>query len=120
MIKKSVSLLETKYQTAKKEKLLLKKEIEAKQKNTTILILAIVVLFIALLGYLIYRQQRLKNRQQEQEFYLQKAIANIESQNKLHEQRLSISRDLHDNIGAQLTFVISSVDNLKVQGATEN
>ena len=119
-LKKSVSLFETKYQTAKKEKLLLKREIEAKQKNTTILILAIVVLFIALLGFLIYRQQRLKNRQQEQEFYLQTAIAKIESQNKLHEQRLSISRDLHDNIGAQLTFVISSIDNLKLQGTIVN
>ena len=36
-----------------------------------------------------------------------------ENQNKLHEQRLAISRDLHDNIGAQLTFIISSVENLK-------
>ncbi|MCY7361581.1 MAG: histidine kinase, partial [Ignavibacteria bacterium] len=26
---------------------------------------------------------------------------------------LTISRDLHDNIGAQLTFIISSVDNIK-------
>ena len=31
----------------------------------------------------------------------------------MQEQRLRISRDLHDNIGAQLTFIISSVDNLK-------
>ena len=31
----------------------------------------------------------------------------------MQEQRLSISRDLHDNIGAQLTFIISSVDNIK-------
>jgi len=62
---------------------------------------------------LIYRQQRLKNQQQEQEFELKSAISKIETQNKLHEQRLSISRDLHDNIGAQLTFVISSIDNLK-------
>src|SRR5690606_32195444 len=35
------------------------------------------------------------------------------TQNKLEEQRLAISRDLHDNIGAQLTFIISSLDNLK-------
>ena len=40
-------------------------------------------------------------------------MAQIETQNKLNEQRLSISRDLHDNIGAQLTFIISSVDNIK-------
>ena len=31
----------------------------------------------------------------------------------MQEQRLNISRDLHDNIGAQLTFIISSVDNIK-------
>ncbi|GAA4236342.1 hypothetical protein GCM10022291_20460 [Postechiella marina] len=32
---------------------------------------------------------------------------------KIYEQRLKISRDLHDNIGAQLTFIISSIDNLQ-------
>jgi signal transduction histidine kinase len=31
----------------------------------------------------------------------------------LQEQRLNISHDLHDNIGAQLTFIISSVENIK-------
>jgi signal transduction histidine kinase len=62
---------------------------------------------------LIYRQQKLKNRQQVQEFQLKSAIVQIENQNQLQEQRLSISRDLHDNIGAQLTFIISSVDNIK-------
>lgn len=113
-LKKSINLIETKYQTAKKEKLLLEKEIESKQKNATILALAIVVLFIAFLAFLIYRQQRLLHKQQEQEFELKTAIGQIEAQNNLHEQRLSISRDLHDNIGAQLTFVISSVDNLKL------
>ena len=44
----------------------------------------------------------------------------IELQNKLHEQRLAISRDLHDNIGAQLTFIISSVDSLKYAFADGN
>jgi len=104
---------EAKYQSTKKEKQLLQNEIEAKKKNATILVLSLVALFIGLIGFLIYRQQKLKNKQQEQEFQLKSAIAQIESQNQLQEQRLSISRDLHDNIGAQLTFVISSVDNLK-------
>ncbi len=105
--------LETKYQTAEKEKQLLQKEAEAKKKTTTIIILSLLAFFIAIVGFLIYRQQRLKNVQQKQEFELQSAIAQIENQNKLHEQRLAISRDLHDNIGAQLTFIISSVENLK-------
>lgn len=37
----------------------------------------------------------------------------VETNFKLQEQKLTISRDLHDNIGSQLTFLISSVDNVK-------
>jgi len=112
--------LETKYQTEKKEKLLLRKEAEARQKNIQLLLLGVFALFIALIGYLIFRQQKLKNRQLAQESELKHAISKIETQNKLQEQRLSISRDLHDNIGAQLTFIISSVDNIKYGFEIEN
>jgi signal transduction histidine kinase len=110
---KQTSELETKYQTEKKEKLLLQKEAEAKQKNILILGISLLAFFIALIGFLIYRQQKQKSKQQEKEFELKSAIATIETQNKLQEQRLAISRDLHDNIGSQLTFIISSVDNIK-------
>ncbi|HLP65581.1 sensor histidine kinase [Flavobacterium sp.] len=110
---KDINELETKYQTAKKEKLIAEKEAESKRKSTWIIVISILSLFSILIGFLIYRQQKLKNKQQEQEFQLKTAIAQIETQNQLQEQRLAISRDLHDNIGAQLTFVISSVDNLK-------
>ncbi|MFY8180220.1 MAG: tetratricopeptide repeat-containing sensor histidine kinase [Flavobacterium sp.] len=108
-----IAELEVKFETKEKEKQLLQKEIEVKNFRNKLIAVSVVALFIGLLGFLIYRQQKLKNKQQEQEFQLKSAIAQIESQNLLHEQRLSISRDLHDNIGAQLTFVISSVDNLK-------
>jgi signal transduction histidine kinase len=114
------SELEAKYQNEKKEKLLLQsraeireREIEIKSKNTQFLILGLVSLALLAIIYLVYRQQKLKNKQQEQEFELKSAIAKIETQNKLQEQRLDISRDLHDNIGSQLTFIISSVDNIK-------
>jgi signal transduction histidine kinase len=110
---KLTSEMEAKYQTAKKEKLLLQKEVEAKEQKNILMAVSLLAIFIALIGYLIYRQQKLRNRQQEQEFQLKSAIAQIETQNQLQEQRLTISRDLHDNIGAQLTFIISSVDNIK-------
>ncbi|WP_281336593.1 tetratricopeptide repeat-containing sensor histidine kinase [Flavobacterium eburneipallidum] len=110
---KQTAELETKYQTTKKEKLLLQKEAEAKQKNEIIIGISFLAFFTALIAFLIYRQQKLKNKQQEQEFELKTAISKIENQNKLQEQRLNISRDLHDNIGSQLTFIISSVDNVK-------
>lgn len=114
------SELEAKYQNEKKEKQLLQskaeireREIEIKNKNMQFLILGLISFALLCIIYLVYRQQKLKIKQQEQEFELKSAIAKIETQNKLQEQRLSISRDLHDNIGSQLTFIISSVDNIK-------
>jgi signal transduction histidine kinase len=109
-----------KYQSAEKEKeiLLQRAEIAEKnasisKKNTTIYgMIAGVLVFLAL-GYLLYNQQKLKNRQLQKENELKDALIKVETQNKLHEQRLKISRDLHDNIGSQLTFIISSIDNLK-------
>ncbi len=117
---KQTAELEAKYQSAKKEQLLFAKEAESKRKTNWIIIISLLAAFIGITGYLIFRQQKLKNQQQQHEFELQTAIAQIETQNKLQEQRLAISRDLHDNIGAQLTFVISSVDNLKYANANLN
>ena len=76
------------------------------------LALALAFLF-GLIGFLVYKQQRLKNEQIIKENELRQALIKIENQNNLQEQRLAISKDLHDNIGSQLTFIISSLDNLK-------
>jgi len=90
---KLTSEMETKYQTVKKEKLLIQKEAEAQEQQNNSDCGIVIGAFIALIGYLIYRQQKLKNRQQEQEFQLKSAIAQIETQNQLQEQRLTISRE---------------------------
>lgn len=117
---KTVFELETKYETQKKEKEILsqradlaEKELDISKKNNYILGLVALAIVLGLIGYLFYNQQKLKNRQLKKENELKDALLEIETQNKLQEQRLRISRDLHDNIGAQLTFVISSLDNLK-------
>ncbi|MDP5157041.1 MAG: sensor histidine kinase [Flaviramulus sp.] len=117
---KAIFELETKYQTEKKEKEILsqradiaEKELNINQKNTQIIGLSILAIVLSILGYLLFNQQKLKNQQLKKEGELKEALIKIESQNKLQEQRLSISRDLHDNIGAQLTFIISSIDNLQ-------
>ncbi|MGH1386667.1 tetratricopeptide repeat protein [Kordia sp.] len=109
-----------KYQSSEKEKEILvqraeiaEKNASISQKNTTIYGMIAGVLVLLTLGYLIYNQQQLKNKQLQKENELKDALIKVETQNKLHEQRLKISRDLHDNIGSQLTFIISSIDNLK-------
>ena len=111
--------IETKYQTEKKEAELAttranlaEKELDLERKNTFIYGSIALAFIIGLLGYLLYNQQKIKNRQLQKESELKSALVKIETQNKLQEQRLRISRDLHDNIGAQLTFIISSIDNL--------
>ncbi len=116
----SIAEVEIKYETEKKENQILqqqyeleKKEQQVKRKNTLIFGSFGLAFLLGLLGYLFYNQQKLQNRQLKKEVELQTALAKIEAQNQLQEQRLHISRDLHDNIGAQLTFIISSIDNIK-------
>ncbi len=120
--KTEASLAEYKvvHETEQKEKIIaqnkieiLEKQREVKHRNFMLIGMAAFAFFIAIVGWLIYRQQKTRNRQQQQEHELKTAISQIETQSQLQEQRLSISRDLHDNIGAQLTFIISSVDNIR-------
>lgn len=47
------------------------------------------------------------------EFEVQYVIGVTENTKKIQEQRLELSRDVHDNIGAQLTFIRSILDELK-------
>lgn len=103
----------TQYETEKKENELLISEATVSKKNKQLQLSVISILALLIISYLISRQQKTKNKQQQQEFQLKTALKENEVQNQLQEQRLGISRDLHDNIGAQLTFIISSVENLK-------
>ena len=112
--------METRYETEKKERELAvtradlaESELRVKKKNLLIYGGFGLALLLGVLGYLVYNQQKLKNRQLRKESELKTALAKIETQNVLQEQRLRISRDLHDNIGSQLTFIISSLDSLK-------
>ncbi len=69
-----------------------------------VIALVIILLIIATIAYIIVTQQRLKRQAAEQNSII-----------KLQEERLRISRELHDNIGAQITVIISSLDNLEWQ-----
>lgn len=108
-----VAELETKYQTELKDLQIVEQQLSIRNKNFQLYGSLCLALALGIVGYLLYSQQKLKNRQLQQEAELTAALAQLETQNKLHEQRLLISRDLHDNIGAQLTFIISAIENLK-------
>ena len=119
-VQETIAALNIEYETERKQNQILQqraqlaeKDLEVRQKNSFIFGSLGLAVVLGLLGYLLYNQQKLKNRQLQKEGELKSALAKIETQNKLQEQRLRISRDLHDNIGAQLTFIISSIHNLK-------
>jgi signal transduction histidine kinase len=117
---KAIAEAESKYETAKKEKALLlqqtqidKQNIEINQKNIQLLSLGSIAIILVLIGVLIFNYLRQRNLQLQKEHELREAMGKLKTQEKLEKQRFQISRDLHDNIGAQLTFIISSIDNLK-------
>ena len=117
---KSIFELETKYETEKKEKEiaiqkeeLLENELKIKSRNLYAILLGSALLILGILSFGYYHRSQFIKNQLQKELDLKDALATIKTQNRLQEQRLNISRDLHDNIGSQLTFIISSIDNLK-------
>ncbi|MFY0630307.1 MAG: tetratricopeptide repeat protein [Flavobacteriaceae bacterium] len=119
-VKNSVNELETKYETEKKEKEiaiqkqgLLDQELQIKSRDFYIILVCSILLILLIISIGFYKRHQFKRQQLQKELDLKDALSKIKTQNKLQEQRLEISRDLHDNIGSQLTFIISSIDNLK-------
>lgn len=88
-------------------------ELLVKNRNNQILLLVLFLLLILGGSFFIYYRQKNRTRQLEQEAKIQAIYAEQETQKRLQDQRSRISADLHDNIGAQLTFIISSLNTLK-------
>lgn len=104
----AIAQMKVQYETEKKdnENLLLKKENALKaalltNKNRTIYFLIVFTLFIATLMFAWMSKVRL--RQKENEL---KAIA------ELQKEKERIARDLHDNVGGQLSYIIYSLDGI--------
>jgi len=70
--------------------------------SATLFLLFLVVFLFFRHKRKIAREELIRTKQEEQ--YLR--------EKQLNEQKLSISRELHDNIGSQITYLISSIDNL--------
>ncbi|WP_457618692.1 histidine kinase [Lutibacter sp.] len=68
-----------------------------------------IILLLGIVSFGLFKRQQHKRK----EFQNRLALKEAQTHNRLQDQRLRISRDLHDNIGSQLTFIISSIDNLK-------
>lgn len=126
-VQEKIAELNVEFETEQKENEILRNkaallERENDVRNRELIIFGVVglVIFLGVFLFLFSRQQKLKREQVEKQKELEVALARIETQNKLEEQRLRISRDLHDNIGSQLTFIMSSLDNLRYKLKNEH
>lgn len=119
-LQEKISNFEVKYNTEKKEKeiiaqkkQLLEQELTIKNRELYAILISAILIILGIVFFAVYKRNQIKREQLKKEIDLKDALATITTQNRLQEQRLRISRDLHDNIGSQLTFIISSLDNLK-------
>lgn len=111
-ILKNTAELETKYQSTKKDAALSKKDLAMKQKNYLMAGIGVLVVLSAVIVFLIIKQQKARNQQTVREHLLKEKMAVVEGESKLQQQRMQISRELHDNIGSYLTFINTSIDHI--------
>ncbi|TKB95148.1 tetratricopeptide repeat-containing sensor histidine kinase [Pedobacter cryophilus] len=109
---KEVSRLQEQFDATNKQKKieLLNKESKIQQltlskRNNTIAVITFFFIAIAFISSLIFSRYKLK---QESKFKL----ATVETKNQIQEEKLRISRELHDNIGSQLSFINSAIQNI--------
>lgn len=94
------------HQKEEREKLILEKQLQYEQAKIWIGITLFALIIIVTLFYY-------KSKKQKSEFLFQSKLNEVKLITKLHEQKIEISRELHDNIGAQLTFINSIIESLR-------
>jgi signal transduction histidine kinase len=117
-----IEKLNIQFQTEKKEKEIaeqqthiLQQQLKYKQRNYLTLSLGMFVLLILIIGGYIYYNQKQKQLHLIQEIKLKDELTAVKINNKIYDERLKISSELNDKIGANLTYIISSIDNLKLK-----
>ncbi|MFM9907705.1 MAG: ATP-binding protein [Chitinophagaceae bacterium] len=109
--------LETKYQTQKKEALLLVQQKTIQQQNLLNYLLAASVMGILIIFFLSYRTYRQKQKLQQQrvnELETEKKLLATEAVLKGEEQeRTRLAKDLHDGLGGMLSGIKYSLNTMK-------
>lgn len=106
-VRLKVAELEIDYQTEKKDREIAENKLEISEKTSQLYLLLGIIFLLLFLSFIIFVYQKRKRER----LVLEGKLKQAELENKLSEEQLRISRELHDNIGSQITFMISSIDN---------
>lgn len=114
-MQKNTEKLEAEYQTAKKEKAIIQKDLEISRKNNFLVFALLGILGLAFLLLWLRQKQQLQAQklatvEKEQEIALLKALQKGEET-----ERKRLAADLHDGVGGLLTSAKLQFDTLKYQ-----
>lgn len=107
-----VAQLEIAYETEQKNKLIAQNQFELKSKTQQLTFTLVTLVLLVFIIFAVYKYQQQKRKRVVKELEYKNQLQNSELEKKIVEEKLNISRELHDNIGSQLTFIISSLDNI--------
>lgn len=121
---KQMTEMSVQFETERKEQ-----QIKVLNKQKTIQRLGLIASVLGLLimivvAYFIVKNRKIKEEKLRAESKFQLQLKEVEARNAMQHERLRISRELHDNIGAHLTFINATVegmdkDNVKTQQVKE-
>lgn len=104
---RQIAEMQTKYETAKKEKDLATEQLRVRNRTFWVVALCGLLGIVLTGGFFMFKRQRDKQAQLRREAALREELLKAEMLNGVQEERLRISRDLHDNLGAELTIISS-------------
>lgn len=110
----------TKYEVEKKERELAENKVQIAEGKLQKLLLIFISVGLGCLILIVVLYFRRKRLQAKEELKNTRKEEKLLREQQLSEQKLEISRELHDNIGSQITYMISSMDNLAYRIAKED
>lgn len=108
-----------KYEAEKKEKILARQQAQLGRRNALLLLSGFGLAALAIIFVIVFRQQKMKQLQLRREAAWKEERAQAEISKRLQNERLRIARDLHDNLGAELTIISSVLSKKAFQAASE-